>query len=105
MEDKSHILQLIKKSVAQTAPGATLILYGSYARGDNRPDSDIDILVLIDKDKITLDDRKKISSPLYRIELETGIIISPFLYSKSAWGAKHRITPFYENVTREGIIL
>ena len=97
MEDKSHILQLIKKSVAQTAPGATLILYGSYARGDN--------LVLIDKDKITLDDRKKISSPLYRIELETGIIISPFLYSKSAWGAKHRITPFYENVTREGIIL
>ena len=26
----------------------TIILYGSYARGDFRPDSDIDIMILVD---------------------------------------------------------
>ena len=105
MQDKNHILQLIKKSVSETAPGATLILYGSYARGDNREDSDIDLLVLIDKDKITFEDRMKITSPLYRIELESGIIISSFFYPRKAWETKHMVTPFYENVTREGIAL
>ncbi len=105
MQDKNYILQLIKKSVAETASGATVILYGSYARGDYRPDSDIDLLVLIDADKVTIDDRKKIPSPLYRIELEIGIIISSNFYAKNTWETRHRITPFYENVTREGIVL
>lgn len=104
MVQKEYILQLIKKSVSDTEPGATLILYGSYARGDFRPDSDIDVLVLIDKDKVTMDDRRRISSSMNRIELEIGTIISPFLSTKKDWAA-HKITPFYENVNREGIVL
>ncbi len=103
--DKNKILERIKNSVKATAPDATLILYGSYARGDNRPDSDIDLLVLVNKDKVTYEDRLKISSPLYRIELEIGVIISSFFYPKKEWETKHMATPFYENVTREGIAL
>jgi len=99
--DKNNILQLIKKSVNATDPDATLILYGSYARGDYKDNSDIDILVLVNKDKITWDDQKRIAYPLYDIELATGVIISPFIYSKKGW-ANHIVTPFYENVLREG---
>lgn len=105
MNDKNHILQLIKASVLATDPTASVILYGSYARGDYREDSDIDILVLIDTDKPSSDDRKRIHYPLYDIELETGIIISPMVLSKKNWETKHRITPFYENVTKEGKLL
>ena len=101
MQDTNHILKQIADSVRTTDPGATLILFGSYARGDQRPDSDMDILVLLETDRITWDDRKRISSPLYAIELETGIMISPRLYSKKAW-ASHRVTPFYENVINDG---
>ena len=104
MDNKEYILQLIKKSVSATEPDATLILYGSYARGDNSADSDIDILVLIDKEKTTREDQKRIAYPLYDIEFETGIVISPVVYSKQAW-KNHRITPFYENVNREGKVL
>ncbi|MDO9580896.1 MAG: nucleotidyltransferase domain-containing protein [Bacteroidales bacterium] len=50
MKDKNYILQLIKKSVKSTEPNAILILYGSYARGDYRDDSDLGLLVLVDKD-------------------------------------------------------
>ena len=105
MIDKDHILQLIKNSVKATAPGATLILYGSYARGDYRDDSDIDVIVLLDKDKVTLEDRKKITSPLYRIELEIGRVISLFFSPLILWETTYKKTPFYDNVSREGILL
>jgi predicted nucleotidyltransferase len=101
----ANILQQIKQSVAATAPGATLILYGSYARGDNRHDSDMDILVLLDKDRITFDDRKRISSHLYDIELEEDVHISPLFYTKNVWNTRLKITPLHKNVTREGILL
>ena len=105
MADKNQILQRIKDSMKTTAPGAILILYGSYARGDNRTDSDIDLLVLVDQDKVTYDDEKRIKYPLYHIEYDTGIIISPLVFSKKVWETRHRITPFYQNVTKEGVVL
>jgi predicted nucleotidyltransferase len=105
MINKEYILKLIKTSVNATDPKPVLILYGSYARDEYREDSDVDLLVLVDKDKITRTDEKRIKYPLYDIEFETGTIISPMIFSKHEWETKHRITPFYENVVREGIIL
>lgn len=105
MINKNDILQMIKKSVKVSDPDATLILYGSYARGDNNDESDIDLLVLIDKEKITRDDEIKFIYPLYDIELTTGVIITPLVYSKNYWKTGHKVTPFYENVNREGIVL
>jgi predicted nucleotidyltransferase len=103
--NSSNILQLIKKTVLATAPGATLILYGSYARGDYNQASDIDLLVLVDKDKVTRDDKIKITYPLYDIEFSAGIIISPIVYSRNFWTNEHKVTPFYEAVNKEGIVL
>ncbi len=105
MQNKDNIVKLIKTTVNKTEPGATLILYGSYARGDQGNDSDLDILVIVDKKKITRQDQKRIKYPLYDIEFETGTIISPIVFSKKEWELKHRKTPFYENISREGIIL
>lgn len=105
MKDKNYILQLIKTSVNSTDPDAILILYGSYARGDYRYDSDVDLLVLLNQEKITRIDEKRIKYPLYDIEFETGTIISPLVFSKKDWETRHRITPFYENVLKDGQIL
>jgi predicted nucleotidyltransferase len=83
-----------------------VILYVSYARGDYREDSDIDMLILldIDKEKLSHPDKFKITDPIYEIGLETDTLISPKIYSKTGW-AHHRVTPYYENVNKEGIIL
>ncbi|GAB1451275.1 nucleotidyltransferase domain-containing protein [Draconibacterium sp.] len=105
MNDTTKILRLIKSSVSTSYPNATLILYGSYARGDYNKDSDIDLLVLLDKDQVSRNDEKKIKYPLYDIEFELGTIISPLVISKKDWETKHRATPFFENVSREGRIL
>ena len=105
MSNMNQVLQQIKRSVSANAPDATLILYGSYARGEQRKDSDIDILILLNKERITFNDRQKIGRPLYNIELETGINISPVIFSKAVWETKHRISSFYKNVIKEGKLL
>ena len=105
MMQTDKILLSIKKTVKSIDSSATVILYGSYSRGDNKPNSDIDLLILLDKNNLSPKDRKRIKYPLYDIEFETGQIISPLVLSKHDWESRHRITPFYENVTKEGVVL
>ncbi len=102
MIDAAPILKRIERSVHATDPDATVILYGSYARGEQHKDSDIDLLILLDQDKVTYDDRKRIGNPLYHLELETGILISPVILTRHTWETKNRATLFYNNVIREG---
>ncbi len=85
-------------------PKAEVILFGSRARGDERTDSDWDILILTDY-PADLQTERKFRDKLYDLELETGESFSVFAYSKKDWMTKQRITPFYQNVTQEGIRL
>lgn len=105
MLKKNTILLRIKKIVSETEPGATVILYGSYARGDQKKDSDIDILILINQEKVSYSEEKRIKYPLYDLEFETGQVISPLVFSKNDWEVRHKVTPFYRNVKKEGILL
>lgn len=100
---RPEIVERIRDTLRRVAPDAQGILFGSEARGDARFDSDIDLLILVDKEKITLDIRQAVTYPLYDIEFDTGVLINPIVLSKRLWGKL--VTPFYENVTREGILL
>ena len=102
---KKEILSRIKQIVIAIEPGATIILFGSYARGDDKRNSDIDILILVDKEKITYSDEKRIKYPIYDLEFEMGKVISPVVFSRQDWEIRHSITPFYKNVKREGVLL
>ena len=105
MNNTNELLHLIKKSILAIDPLASLILYGSYARGDYREDSDIDLLILIDKEeRVTYEDRYRITAPIHDLELKTGAIISSMVRTKKEW-KNQMVTPFYENVNREGKVL
>jgi predicted nucleotidyltransferase len=93
---------MIRKNISMIDPKAEVILYGSRARGDDRPDSDWDILILTDY-PVDLNKERVFRDNLYDLELETGEPFSVFVYSKNDWTSKQRITPFYNNVIREGI--
>src|SRR5665647_2465775 len=66
---KRHIIQLIRQKVNEIDNTAEVILFGSRARGDEHPDSDWDILILVNS-KTDLDYEKIFRHKLYEIELE-----------------------------------
>ncbi len=103
MEAKNDLLQKIRTVVHSKFPDAKLILYGSRAKGNARPDSDWDILVLLNEDKITPDIEESVTYPLYDLEYELGEVISPMVYSLSDWNSKYHVTSFYKNVMSEGV--
>jgi uncharacterized protein len=103
--NQNLIQDKIKKSIHDKDPQAVAYLFGSRARGDFRPDSDWDILILVDANKITNEIEDNFRDELYDIELESGQIISTFIYPKDYWKSTLKYSPLYKNVNREGILL
>ena len=98
---RPEIVQRIAEAIKRVAPDAKAILYGSEVCGDARPDSDIDLLILLKNEEgITLNERMRLIEPLYDIEFETGVQINPFIESLQKWGS--RFTPFYERCNEGG---
>ncbi len=105
MSKKDQFLQKIIQLVDKTAPDAEVYLYGSQARGNAKRLSDWDLLILLKIPNVPFDFETKFMDEFYELELETGEIISPLIYSKKDWSSKHSVTPLFENIKREGVKL
>ena len=100
-----RVLESIRELLAQILPpNETAKLYGSQARGDARRDSDWDVLIVMDKDKLLPDDYDTIVYPLTKLGWELGVEINPVMYTKNEW-EKSKMTPFYHNVEQDAIAL
>ena len=102
---EQHIIGLIKNRIHTKNPDAEIVLFGSRARGEATSDSDWDILILLNDLNVDINLEKEYREELFEVELETGEPISTFVFSKKDWETKHRITPLYDNIKRDGIIL
>jgi len=83
---KDEVLKyIVRKLPARDKNVKAIILFGSVARGDFRPDSDVDLLILTDNPKET----RKIFSEL-RVEfLEKGIVVSALYITPAAIRKEH----------------
>ena len=100
-----QILSQIKATVRKTVPtGSLVLLFGSRARGEARKGSDWDILIVLPKKELQQSDYDQVSYPLVELGWTIGEQINPIVYTRQEW-EDNRITPFYDNVQRDGISL
>ena len=89
----------------EVEPSAEVWLYGSRSRGTAREDSDWDILVLSPHDTLSVKEEGVFIDHMTDLMIETGQVVHLFAYGKNDWHSRHRITPFYQNITHEAIKL
>jgi predicted nucleotidyltransferase len=102
---KQHIINLIRQKVNEIDNTAEVILYGSRARGDNKRDSDWDVMILLNKKNVDKKIEQTFRHHLLDIELEIGVPISVFVYSKIDWEGKYSVTPLFRSIKKEGILI
>ena len=80
-----------------------IIVYGSYARGDYREDSDVDIMILT---KLSEEEIRAIKNDIYdlafEVEMSTGIELSPIIKNEEQYEYWVDTLPFYRIVRDEG---
>ncbi|MCI8930871.1 MAG: nucleotidyltransferase domain-containing protein [Lachnospiraceae bacterium] len=106
MEDLSCLLERYKEAVSQILGERLkrIILYGSYARGDFKQDSDMDIMILADiqpEEISNLADR--IYDITYDFEVKYEMEINPSIQSIQVYEQWKGVYPFFMNIEKDGV--
>lgn len=84
----------------------TVVLYGSVARGTQTDDSDIDIMILIDANN---DELRRYDDKLNDVSTDFSLkylkVLSVVDISYQEYESWRELSPFYRNVSKEGVIL
>lgn len=80
-----------------------ILLYGSRARGDNRPDSDVDVMVVLEGPFRLHVDLDRTVDALYPLQLETDLLIHAMPVPAADFDAQE--FAIYRDVHREGMRL
>lgn len=106
--DLANVLQELTTQIQQLLGDKLnkIVLFGSYARGDNTEWSDVDILVLTNmtpqENNAIFHELNKIFS---RLGLKYDILLSLCLIDKASYDIRKEFHPFYQNIEKDGVFL
>ncbi len=82
----------------------SVILYGSYARGDYDEESDIDVMALVKMDREELTGyRRRVNAFSNQLDLKHDVLLSIKLQDLSTFTQWEDALPYFKNVKKDGI--
>lgn len=78
-------------------------LYGSYARGDYRDGSDVDVMILLKNYRNYWDEQKKISQLASDVSLEYDLTVSCIFIRELQWKTAGNEVPLIYNIRKDGL--
>ena len=109
MTEVNPIISAVTEELSRNTQGLLgdklrkIILFGSYARGDYKEYSDLDIMVLADIDESEIKDLEdKLGRISSQASLDHDITVCLLLYDESLFTSRLHLSPFYRNVLSEG---
>lgn len=81
-----------------------IILYGSVARNEAMPESDIDVAIIL-KGRLTAEKREPFMTFAANLDMKYGRVFSIIDIEQSNMEKWGNILPFYRNIQKEGIVL
>ena len=100
MMTDAEFLAAVKQWVEEIDPQAEVWLFGSRARGDARPDSDWDFLVLTEK-PVDRAFKYTVWDHLNDLELTAERVISTRVWNRGYWRGM-MVTDLYNNIREDG---
>ena len=83
-----------------------MILYGSFARGNFDNESDLDLAIIVNRDRERLKEyQRMLISAISEMSLQYDILISVNYIPLSEFEEYKEILPYYRNIDREGVRL
>lgn len=102
-DTEKSILEKLRSLLSERVRVHKIILFGSRARGDAEPDSDMDVLVILDEPN-TPAVRDAVSESTWEAGFEAGVLVASVVFTREEWEeGPGYYSPFAEAVRSEGI--
>lgn len=83
-----------------------IVLYGSYARGDNDDQSDIDYAAIVEGNRLELQEKlKDVWNETAIIGLDNDVVVSPIVIPNDEYEKYKVVLPYYRNIEQEGKVV
>ncbi len=99
---REALAEIKRALVERIGPDFRLILFGSRARGDAEPDSDVDLMAILPDEAYTVPMRETVRNTVYNFALEYDYVFSVIVVSESI-AAERAGFMVFGAVEREGL--
>lgn len=102
-ENERRAIEAAAAALPARVPVSEIVLFGSKARGDSEPCSDIDLLVLTER-RLDAGEERAVVQSLYDIGLRYDVVFGPLTIEARSWRqGLHSVLPIHAEVEHEGV--
>ncbi|WP_053405997.1 hypothetical protein [Persicobacter sp. CCB-QB2] len=104
LSDK-ELLGRLKTAITSIQSNLEVLVYGPFIHNKPNPENELHLIILLDKEKISLKKELEISKPLFDLGIYHGFLIRPLFLSKKSWERISKEQPELYNIKKGALVI